>query len=150
MLDIPKYKRITARNVIFDLNGTLAVDGYVDREVLNLLKELSKTYRIVVLTADTFGNAKRIFEGLDNVTLEVIRDTEEKTKVAKRYIPYIGIGNGNNDIGVFKNAELSIAVIGREGCSAKLLLSADVVVCNIVDAINLLLKEKRLIATLRG
>ncbi|AXI25793.1 HAD family hydrolase [Methanofervidicoccus sp. A16] len=150
MLDIPNYKRITARNVIFDLNGTLAVDGHIDKEVLDLLKELSKTYKIVVLTADTLGNAKEIFKELDSITLEVIRDTEEKTEVAKKYTPYIGIGNGNNDIGVFKNAELSIAVIGREGCSAKLLLSADVVVCDIVDAINLLLKEKRLIATLRG
>ena len=149
MLDIPNYKEITARNVIFDLNGTLAVDGQIDKEVLDLLKELSKTYKIVVLTADTLGNAKEIFKGLDSISLEIIRDTEEKTKVAKKYIPYISIGNGNNDIGVFENAQLSIAVIGKEGCSTKLLLSADVVVCDIVDAINLLLKKKRLIATLR-
>ena len=68
---------------------------------------------------------------------------------AKEYAPYIGVGNGNNDIDMLKNAELGIAIIGKEGCSVKSLLSADIVVNNIIDAINLLLNEKRMIATLR-
>jgi soluble P-type ATPase len=50
---------------------------------------------------------------------------------------------------MFENSELSIAIIGEEGCSGKLLLHSDIVVHNIVDAMNLLLNEKRMIATLR-
>lgn len=44
---------------------------------------------------------------------------------------------------------MGIAVIGKEGCGVKTMLSADIVVNNIMDAINLLSNEKRMIATLR-
>ena len=149
MIDIPRYKKIAAETVIFDLNGTLALDGKVDGKVLDMLNKLNKKYKIVILTADTFGTVKRMFEGYTNITVEIINTMDEKTQVAKNYSPYIAIGNGNNDVGIFKNSELSIVIIGREGCSTKALFSSDVVVNNIIDAIGLLLNEKRLIATLR-
>lgn len=149
MIDIPRYKKIVAETIIFDLNGTLAIDGKVDREVLDMLNTLNKKYKIVILTADTFGTVKRMFNEYNNITVEIINTMDEKTQVAKRYSPYIAIGNGNNDVDVFKNSELSIAIMNREGCSTKALFSADVVVNNIIDAIGLLLNEKRLIATLR-
>ena len=44
---------------------------------------------------------------------------------------------------------LAIAVIGAEGCFAKNLSEADIVVTNILDALDLLLRENRLRATLR-
>ncbi|WP_292459571.1 HAD family hydrolase [Methanothermococcus sp.] len=148
MISIPNYKDINAKTVVFDLNGTLAVDGKVDNEIKDLLNELNKKYNIVVLTADTFGTIRREFEGSD-IIIEIIKNTEEKMNKAKKHAPYIGVGNGNNDINMLKNAELGIAVIGKEGCSIKTLLSADIVVNNIMDAIYLLLNEKRMIATLR-
>jgi soluble P-type ATPase len=148
MISIPNYKNINAKTVVFDLNGTLAVDGKVDEEIKELLNELNKKYDIVVLTADTFGTIKKEFEGY-NIVIEIIKNTEEKMNKAKEYAPYIGVGNGNNDIDMLKNAELGITIIGKEGCSVKTLLSADIVVNNITDAINLLLNEKRMIATLR-
>ncbi|WP_198005239.1 HAD family hydrolase [Methanothermococcus okinawensis] len=149
MINIPNYKNINAKTVVFDLNGTLAEDGIVDYETKKLLHKLNKMYNIVVLTADTFGTIKKEFEGYDDITIEIIKNTEEKMNKAKKYTPYIGIGNGNNDVEMLKNAELGIAVIGKEGCSVKALLSSDIVVNDIKDAINLLLNEKRLIATLR-
>ena len=148
MRNIPNYKNITAKTAVFDLNGTLATDGKVDKEIKELLNELNKKYDIVVLTADTFGTIKKEFEGY-NITIEIIKNTEEKMNKAKEYVPYIGIGNGNNDIEMLKNAEPGIAIIGKEGCSVSALLASDIVVNNIKDAINLLLNEKRMIATLR-
>jgi soluble P-type ATPase len=148
MISIPNYKDIYAKAVVFDLNGTLAVDGKVDDEVKKLLAELNKKYDIVVLTADTFGTIRKEFEGY-NIAIEIIKNTEEKMNKAKEHVPYIGVGNGNNDIDMLKNAELGIAIVGKEGCSVHALLSADIVVNNIVDAINLLLNEKRIVATLR-
>lgn len=41
------------------------------------------------------------------------------------------IGNGMNDIEMFKVATLSIAVIGEEGCAGKLIVQSDIVVSSI-------------------
>jgi soluble P-type ATPase len=45
---------------------------------------------------------------------------------------------------------LGIAVLTTEGVAIRALQAADVLVHNPIDAIDLLLKPKRLIATLRG
>ena len=148
MINIPNYKNINAKTVVFDLNGTLAIDGKINDDIKELLIKLSKIYNIVVITADTYGTLRNEFKEY-NYTIEIIKNTKEKSEKAQKYSPYIAIGNGNNDIEMFENSELSIAIIGEEGCSGKLLLHSDIVVHNIVDAMNLLLNEKRMIATLR-
>lgn len=148
-MEIPNYGKIEAKTVIFDLNGTLGVEGKVSKEVKELLKKLSEKYTIIVLSADTFGTLKEEFEGLD-VKIERVKDGNDKMRKAQKYSPYIGIGNGNNDIGMLENAELGICVIGEEGASVEALLNSDIVVKDVRDAISLLLNEKRLIATLRG
>jgi len=148
-MEIPNYGKIEAKTVIFDLNGTLGVEGKVSKEVKEFLKKLSEKYTIIVLSADTFGTLKEEFEGL-NVKIERVKDGNDKMRKAQKYSPYIGVGNGNNDIGMLENAELGICVIGEEGTSVEALLNSDIVVKDVRDAISLLLNEKRLIATLRG
>lgn len=148
-MKIPNYREIKAKTVVFDLNGTLGVEGRVNEEVKRLLDALSEKYRVIVLSADTFGTLKEEFKGIP-IKIECVRDGEEKMKKALNYEPYIGIGNGNNDIGMLENAELGICVIGEEGASVEALLNSDIVVRDVKDAIKLLLNEKRLIATLRG
>lgn len=148
-MEIPNYGRIMAKTVIFDLNGTLGVEGKVKADVKELLKELSEKYEIVVLSSDTFGTLKDEFNELD-IKIERVKDSNEKLQKALEYEPYIGVGNGNNDVRMLENAELAICVIGEEGASVEALLASDIVVKDIRDAINLLLNEKRLIATLRG
>ena len=61
----------------------------------------------------------------------------------------VTIGNGFNDIQMSGVADLSICVIGKEGCCGALLAHCDVVVTSIHDALDLLLKTHRLRATLR-
>ncbi|MCD6559401.1 MAG: HAD family hydrolase [Palaeococcus sp.] len=148
-MKIPNYREIKAKTVVFDLNGTLGVEGRVNEEVKRLLDALSEKYRVIVLSADTFGTLEEEFKGIP-IKIERVRDGEEKMKKALNYEPYIGIGNGNNDIGMLENAELGICVIGEEGASVEALLNSDIVVRDVKDAIKLLLNEKRLIATLRG
>jgi len=126
----------------------LAVDGIVSLEVKELLKELSKNYKIVVLTADTYGTLQKEFESLP-VTIEKITNELEKVNAAMKYSPYVGIGNGNNDCSMLEKSEIGILIIGKEGASTKALLKSDIVVTDIKNAINLFLNEKRLIATLR-
>ncbi|MDK2790933.1 MAG: hypothetical protein PWP15_1442 [Methanothermococcus sp.] len=147
-MDIPNYGKIDAKTIVFDMNGTLATDGKVKDDVKNLLQKLSEKYRIVVLTADTFGTIKEEFKNL-NVHIEIIDNTNEKYESSKKYGPYIGIGNGNNDVEMLKSSELGICVVGEEGASVEALLVSKIVVKDVKDAINLFLNEKRLIATLR-
>ena len=61
----------------------------------------------------------------------------------------VTIGNGFNDIQMSDVADLSICVIGKEGCCGALLAHTDVVVTSIEDALDLLLKTGRIRATLR-
>lgn len=60
------------------------------------------------------------------------------------------VGNGFNDIPMFMQAALSVAVIGHEGACGTLLAQADVMVISIGDALDLLLRRVRLTATLRS
>ncbi len=56
---------------------------------------------------------------------------------------------GANDRLMLKAARIGIAVIEGEGCAVDAVLSADIVVKDIHDALNLLRAHKRLVATLR-
>jgi soluble P-type ATPase len=61
----------------------------------------------------------------------------------------VALGNGNNDVRMLRLATLGIAVCLREGCSTDALNASKILVRSPVDAIELLLYPKRLIATLR-
>jgi hypothetical protein len=62
----------------------------------------------------------------------------------------VAIGNGSNDVPMLKEGVVGICVVGPEGASTAALLGADVVVTDIRDALGLLLKPQRLVATLRA
>jgi soluble P-type ATPase len=62
----------------------------------------------------------------------------------------VAIGNGRNDRAMLRSAALAIALVQQEGGAAETLSSAHVVCHNIVDALALLLRRERLIATLRS
>ncbi len=149
-VDIPGRKRLRITHVVLDFNGTLATDGRLIRGVRARLRRLAPGMNIIVLTADTFGTARRALAGLP-VTCEVVRDGAEK----RRLVEAIGgpsvaaVGNGANDAPMFKVAGLSIAVCGSESAAVESWRSATVVTRDINDALDLLLKPQRLVATLR-
>jgi len=60
------------------------------------------------------------------------------------------LGNGRNDIGMFQEADLSIAVLDGEGMCASLLPYADILSRSMVEALSLLLNPDRVRATLRS
>jgi len=62
----------------------------------------------------------------------------------------IAIGNGFNDGLMFEKSALGIIVLGNEGCSTKSLMKAEIMCKSIEDALDLILKKDRLVATLRG
>ncbi len=136
--------------VVLDFNGTLAVDGKLIPGVAARIRRLAKTFEVVVMTADTFGSARTAMAGIP-VRLEIVQSGAEK----RRFVESVGarrtaaIGNGVNDAPMVRAAGLGIAVIGEEGCAGVLIRAADIVVRDILSALDLLLEPKRLVATLR-
>jgi len=147
-MEVPNYGKVEFRAVLFDLNGTLGVEGRVPEDVKGLLAELANRYTVVVLSADTFGTLEGEFKDM-SVRIERVSSGAEKAEIAEGYAPYVAIGNGNNDVAMLEKAELAFCVIGPEGATVDSLLASDVVVTDVRDAIKMLLNEKKLIATLR-
>jgi len=110
--------------------------------------------KIYILTADTQGTACEESSAMGVELLKVSeRDSAEvKLRVVEslNLTRMVAIGNGNNDRLILKEAALGIAVLGDEGMSVLAIKDADIVVKNILDGLELFLKPKRLIATLRG
>ncbi len=150
-LDIPQRDTIELHHAVFDINGTLAVDGIAMPQVIDALRDLSELLSIHLLTAGTHGNMTYLEADL-GFPLHLISKGEEKTHYVQQLGPehVVATGNGINDIGMLRLAAIGIVVMTSEGIAARALQAADIVVTSPFDAINLLLKPKRLIATLRG
>lgn len=153
-LSIPSYKHLYIEHVIFDYNGTLAVNGLLPARIKEKLKQLTSTVNVVILTADTYGNVNK---QLLNTGLKVQIISPENGKQAKAAIirelgpsGCIAVGNGNNDALMLRLAALGICIIGQEGCAAAALTNSDIVFAGIDDCLDALLTPRRLIATLRG
>lgn len=151
-IPIPGREALTLSHLVLDYNGTIAEDGNIIEGIRPRLDALSKDLSICVITADTHGTAAKRCEGLPLQVLtfpttEVGRIKAEE--VHKLSGGVVTIGNGYNDIPMSDAADLSICVIGREGCCGALLMHTDVVVTSIEDALDLLLIPDRLRATLR-
>lgn len=121
-IDIPGYKTLNLSTLLLDYNGTIATDGLIPDSVKTRLCKLADQFKIIVLTADTHGTARKQCEGLP---LEVCT-----------------FPTGN--------AALSIAILGTEGMCSALLKESDICITSIEDGLDLLLNPKRIIADLRG
>ncbi len=152
-IDIPNYKKLQIENIVFDYNGTLAEGGRINDTTKELLRRVCQLYNIYVITADTFGTVANELAGFD-LELVVLKSSdhaaEKRTlieKIGKEHT--VAIGNGNNDLQMLKAAELSIAIISKEGCALPTLLAADIAMNDISEVMKLFIDTKRLIATLR-
>ncbi|MCL6471652.1 MAG: HAD hydrolase family protein [Firmicutes bacterium] len=152
-IDIPGRGRYDLKNLVLDMNGTIAVDGIIADEVLERIRVLSKILDIYLITADTHGKLESQKEKIA-AKISRIQPPGEASQKAD-FIESIGasnsvaIGNGANDTEMLKKARLAIAVIEGEGCALDALQSADIVVKSSVDALDLLIHTNRIVATLR-
>jgi soluble P-type ATPase len=150
-LDIPQRGVIELQHAVFDVNGTLAVDGTAMPAVAERLKVLSEQLSIHLLSAGTHGNIPELERAL-GFPLRLINRGEEKMRYVQQLGPsgVIAFGNGANDVSMLRLAALGVTVMTSEGMAIRAVQAADIVVRSPLDAIDLLLKPKRLIATLRG
>jgi soluble P-type ATPase len=153
-VSIPGFGSLRLRYLVLDYNGTLAVDGVLLPGVGRRLRALSRVLELHVITADTFGTARRALSGLPCRVTVLPRGRQDRAK--RSYVERLGarrtacIGNGRNDRLMLRVAALAIAVIETEGCAASALSASDVVVRSIADALDMLEKPRRLMASLRS
>jgi soluble P-type ATPase len=152
-IEVPGRCLYSIENIVFDYNGTIAVNGIISsiiRDKISLLCEMANVY---VLTADTYGSAAKECEGLNVKLMTFPRDDagDYKAKIVSSLggNNTICFGNGYNDKKMFEVAKISVAVLEEEGICSSLISVSDILVKSIEDGINLLLKPNRLIATLR-
>jgi len=153
-IDVPGYENLKLEYLVLDYNGTIAVDGTLVDGVSQLLRDLSRRIEIHIITADTFGSASDQLSGLP-MELTIIPE-KGQTEAKAAYVRKLGcdrtvaVGNGRNDRLMLSESSLGIAVILKEGAAADTVSSADIVVTDIIAALELLVYSRRLIATLRS
>lgn len=137
-------------HLLLDFTGTLSRDGSLLPGVAERLRALAPHLSLLVLTADTFGTARAALSGLP-VEVRIVATGADKADVTASLGAegVIAVGNGRNDVPMFRRAGLAIAVLGPEGAAAELLSVAHVVARDITEALDLLLHPLRLKATLR-
>jgi soluble P-type ATPase len=76
-IDIPGWGNIDIKNIVIDLNGTIATDGRIAPEVKEKINSLSELAKVYILTADTQGTANEEILGMN---VELIKIPEENSK----------------------------------------------------------------------
>jgi soluble P-type ATPase len=152
-INIPGWGDMEIENIVLDLNGTIATDGTIQPKVKEKIGSLADRVKIYILTADTQETATDEAKDMNAELLKVTKGNTTQGKFeflkALDLERTVAVGNGNNDQLILREAGLGIAVLGEEGLSVSVIKHADIIVKNISDALDLFLKPKRLIATLR-
>ena len=137
-------------HLVLDVNGTLTDHGGPIEGVAERIGLLADVLAIHVLTADTYGTAEELAARLGAAFTTIADGAEKAARVeALGADRVVAIGNGRNDEAMLRAARLGIAVIGPEGAAMPTLLAADVVCRTVTDALDLLLDERAITATLR-
>ena len=150
MIEVPAGPALRIEHLVLDLNGTLSDRGRLIPGVGERIARLATDLSLHLLTADTFGTARALAEEL-GISVATIESGQDKAAVVADLGPdaTVAIGNGRNDAAMLRAARLGIAVIGPEGAARDAITAADVVCRSITDALDLLLDDRLLIATLR-
>jgi P-type E1-E2 ATPase len=152
-LIIPGRETIQLDHLVCDVNGTLALDGRLIAGVRKTLLGLRDRLKIHLLTADTHGRQAAIDRRLGLQAVRIPPGSEKETKAA--YVEELGrdrvvaIGQGANDAGMLKGAAIGIALLSTEGLASETARTSDLIVADILTALNLLEHPLRLVATLR-
>jgi P-type E1-E2 ATPase len=152
--EIPNLGKIAIKNVVFDLNGTLAMTGQIRDDVKTKLKMLANKVRVIIASADTRGNLADIGKelGVETHHLKLDQPEDEEKRLLIEELGAentVAVGNGVNDNKMLKVAKIGIAVMGREGAATKTINNADIVVTEPAHALDLFLHPIILKSTLR-
>jgi soluble P-type ATPase len=154
-LEIPGWGSLRLNQALFDLNGTLALDGVLAETVRERLERVQQVFATYLVTADTHGTAAELVRGCGG--MEIVRiETGNEARQKCAYLETLGasetvaLGNGANDALMLRRAGLGICVLHGEGSAVQALLASDILVRSAEEGLDLLLNPARLVATLRS
>lgn len=150
-IDIPGRPSLEIEHLLLDLNGTLTNRGALIDGVAGRLSRIERQLNLHALSADTFGTLDELASEL-HISAQRISSGVEKRAFLEALGPQhcAAIGNGTNDVSMLSAAALGIAVVGPEGASVAALTAADIVCRSVLEALDLLLDERAMVATLRA
>jgi P-type E1-E2 ATPase len=152
-LNVPGRDNLSLEHLVMDVNGTLAVDGILVDGVAKRIGALRNRLTVHLLTADTHGGQAAIDHLLNLQAVRIRKGDEAGQKAA--FVRQLGaervvaIGQGANDAQMLKTAALGICVLSVEGLAIEALTSADLLMPDILSALDLFDRPLRLIASLR-
>jgi P-type E1-E2 ATPase len=152
-LNIPGWRPLRLSHLVCDVNGTLALDGRLMDGLYRPMATLRDRLELHLITADTHGRQDEIDHLLNLKSVRLLPGNEAAQKAD--FVRNLGaesvvaIGQGANDAEMLDAAGLGIAILSREGLAGVTLQAADLLVPNIFDALELLEKPMRMVATLR-
>lgn len=153
-VNIPGKQEIEIENIVFDYNGTIAIDGKLIDGVKENINELSNDFNFFVITADTYGSVEQELQSVNCKIIKIEKSSQDISK--EKFIKKLGsnttlcVGNGRNDKLMLKESVLGIAILQDEGICTQTLLNSDILVKSILDVFGFLNDKNRLIATLRN
>ena len=154
IVEIPGRETLEIKDIVFDYNGTIAIDGKLIGDVSKNINELSSSFNFYVITADTYGTVKKELENTNCKVITIPALTQDISKLD--FVKELGlntclsVGNGRNDKLMLKETILGIAILQDEGLCTETLLNSDILVKSIFDVFAFLKNSNRLIATLRN
>jgi len=154
-IEIPGKGSIQIRNLLLDFNGTIGLDGKPIPGVKSRLNRLKRQVGIHLVSADTQGTLQSLVKTWKGSFRLIVTKAGNEDLQKFHLLEKLGkshtamIGNGTNDALALKASVVGIGVVGREGASTEALRNADIIVSDIIDALDLFLFPKRLVASLR-
>ncbi len=152
-IKIPGHGELNLEHLVMDVNGTLAVDGSLINGVAGRIAFLRDHLTVHLLTADTHGKQAVIDQQLNLQAVRIHPGNEAAQK--GEYVRNLGaehvvaIGQGANDVEMLRAASLGICVLSVEGLAVSALNASDLILPDILSALELLEKPLRVIASLR-
>ncbi|OGP72045.1 MAG: hypothetical protein A2W09_00395 [Deltaproteobacteria bacterium RBG_16_50_11] len=151
-IERPGREPLEIEFILIDFEGTLGQDRRIHPKAKDKINLLSKRTKIYVLTK---GEKEFLDETFRKVKAELFYSKEGETAQQKLDLlrqlgadKTVAIGNGVDDAPIIEEASFGICVTGKEGASGETMRKADLVVSNIIDALDFLLKPLRQKATL--
>jgi soluble P-type ATPase len=148
----PGKESLEIEFILIDFEGTLAQDRRVHPKAKDKINLLSKRTKIYLLTKGEKGGIECLLKKVkaERVYLTEGEGSPQKLELLKRLGEQrtIAIGSGTDDVSMMEAAGLGICVIGKEGAAGEALRKADVIVTDILDALDFLLKPLRQKSTL--
>ncbi|MGQ9646018.1 MAG: hypothetical protein ACUVWO_05690 [Thermodesulfobacteriota bacterium] len=151
-IERPGQRNLEIDFILIDFEGTLAQDRRVHPKAKDKLNLLSKRTKIYILTK---GERETVQDALKKLKADIFylkegESSQSKVDLLRQLGPQraVVIGNGLDDGLMMEEASLGICIIGKEGACGETLRKADLVVTDILDALDFLLKPLRHQATL--